>query len=925
MRPWLTAPPLLFWQICLPALLAGGWAIKYPGLGTAGLLLIMAAAWPFLRQEGGFAGLAARLGVLVLVFALGAGLVAHSLSRTAPQTPEYVFARSGQAITATIKEIDALPPRVRFPADQENFAQQPESELPKANPGPETFPGAETLPGPETPLGPEAYRLLLTDITVFPEDAAPSKLPGDLLWTWNVEAQVLPNGRPLRPPLPGQTVRAHLRIREMRGFNNPGVSDSATRHVLEGTLFRAYSTGGKDEAVFGGEGAWGQQTRRALFERFMAALGDAAAPEAPGRAVLPALLFNVRSYITDNQTDLFAKASLSHSLALSGLHLGFMAGLGWLLARFLCRLFPDLMLLMPRGKWAVVCGTPLVASYLWLGGLSPSLLRAALMFACWGVFVLLNRPHPLLDGLCSAVLILFLVNPIVIFDLRLQLSALCLLAIGLVLPGVTELANLTGRLFPSPPTGAAGANTAGAKMLDARWPTMLLGALRTKGRVLLRGATVLLCISAAIQVALAPLQASAFNQAAPWFILNLLWLPLLSVWVFPLAMLGLALCAVPGLSLPASWALSLAALPATWLFKLLEWMESAHILIAPLVVRPHSVAILGYAALLTALFLCLRNLDYARKFPRERLKPLAHIQILFLAGFFCLGFGVWERYVQEHPPGLRVRVIDVGQGLSLLLEGREGQRILIDGGGSALSSFNVGEYVLIPLLTDNRPPRLDAVMNTHPDADHLRGLLPVLRRLDVDAFWLTRPPLEHVEKMLLAGALAETDLIPGRLATGQRLDLDSAHYLRVLYPPADKQGSKNQLSLAAQVVYAPQERGLLLITGDLTKSGARAAIKEAEGAARGHSLRSDVVQVPHHGSKGSLVEDFYKLAAPRVAVVGSGYNNQWGFPSEAVRATLHALGIPLLNTAVDGQIILRWDGDGELLAPERTAPGKADD
>ena len=310
-------------------------------------------------------------------------------------------------------------------------------------------------------------------------------------------------------------------------------------------------------------------------------------------------------------------------------------------------------------------------------------------------------------------------------------------------------------------------------------------------------------------------------------------------------------------------------------------------------------------------------MDRKRLFPSGPRQPIGQIQALLLAGFLCLGFGIWERYHQEHPPGLRVRMLDVGQGLSMLLEGTAGQRILVDGGGSPLSSFNVGEYVLIPLLTDNRPPRLEAVINTHPDADHLRGLLPVLRRLDVDAVWLTRPPREAVEKLLLDQALAEAGLAPARLSAGQRLDLDSRHYLEILYPSAVARGGRNQLSLAARVVYAPEERGLFLFTGDLTKGGTRRIMKEAK-AASGTGLRCDVVQAPHHGSQNSLVKSFYETTAPKAVVVGAGHNNQWGFPSQELRKTLQDLHIPLLNTAEHGQIILRWDTNGRFLAPERS-------
>ena len=885
MRSWLTASPLLFWQICLSALLAGAWAIKYPEFGAAGLLLIITAAWPFLRQNNGWAAFAGRTGVLCLLFGLGFWLAERSLPASPPPLPESVFDRAGCEVSAVVKEVSRLPQR-DAPAGREAGGQGDDAQKTENR-------------------APTTYRLLLTEVRVTPPDAPEIKLPGDLLWTryiWEDETE----GVAAKAPLAGESVRAALRIREVRGFANPGVSDSAERHNLAGVFFRAYSSEDKDRVVFSGAPALGQAARQALYGRFMTSLGDARDPDAPGRAVLPALLFGDRAYLSDAQTDLFAKASLSHSLALSGLHLGFMAALGWFLARFICRLFPGLMLLMPRAKWAVLVAAPLIAAYLWLGGLSPSLLRAALMFACWGIFVFLNRPHPMLDGLFSAVLILFLSDPLIIFDLRLQLSALAVLAIGLALPAASRLAE---RLIQpaSPPRFA--------HKMEKRVSRPALF-FQSEWRAFLRGGFTLLCISAAIQVVLTPLQSYTFNQATPWFILNLLWLPLLSAWVFPLTMLGAALCVIPGLVLPASFALELAARPANWLFNLLGAMDSAQILFAPLVARPCGESILGYAALLAALGLCLRRLDQQRLFPQAGQKSLAGILILFLVGTSCLGLGLGRRYIDEHPPGPRARVLDVGQGLSILLEGQSGRRILIDGGGSPLSAFNVGEYVLIPLLTYNRPPRLDAVINTHPDADHLRGLFPVLQRLDVDEFYLTRPPENPEDDARLTETLAARGISPKRPRPGQKIALDAEDYLKILYPSAEKSGGGNALSLAAQLVHAPTGRGLLLITGDLTVGGQAKIMK------LGPALRSDVIQAPHHGSKNALAEGFYELAAPKLVVAGAGYGNQWGFPSKELREALQALHIPLLDTAACGQIILNWGEDGEWLGSECARGGE---
>ena len=89
--------------------------------------------------------------------------------------------------------------------------------------------------------------------------------------------------------------------------------------------------------------------------------------------------------------DLLGKACLSHSIALSGLHLGFMLGLGMLLTRLVCGFFPGLLLRIPRRTVSLLVGVPLAGLYLWLGGASITLVRAAWMFAAFGIMLFLRR------------------------------------------------------------------------------------------------------------------------------------------------------------------------------------------------------------------------------------------------------------------------------------------------------------------------------------------------------------------------------------------------------------------------------------------------------------------------------------------------------------------------------------------------------
>jgi competence protein ComEC len=223
----------------------------------------------------------------------------------------------------------------------------------------------------------------------------------------------------------------------------------------------------------------------------------------------------------------------------------------------------------------------------------------------------------------------------------------------------------------------------------------------------------------------------------------------------------------------------------------------------------------------------------------------------------------------------RVTFLDVGQGDAALVELSSGQRLLVDGGPPS-------ERVL-RWLRRRGIGRLDAVVATHADADHLGGLMPVLRSLDVEALWIQDPD----------GMDEAIDLAVGR-------SIDLVRFAE------EKEGSRNDRSL---VVVAAQT----LFTGDIGMA------REARLLTRLGPV--PVLKVPHHGSRSSSSAALLDAIQPRIAVVGVGRHNRYGHPHPDVVDRYRQRDIELFRTDVHGTIEVTLHPPHLVVRCFRAGPG----
>lgn len=249
--------------------------------------------------------------------------------------------------------------------------------------------------------------------------------------------------------------------------------------------------------------------------------------------------------------------------------------------------------------------------------------------------------------------------------------------------------------------------------------------------------------------------------------------------------------------------------------------------------------------------------------------------------------------VPASPPHGRFELVavDVGQGTAVLV--RTHRHLLVyDAGPQYSRESDAGERVLLPLLRARGERRIHRLVLSHRDLDHVGGAAALLAGLPVDEL-LSSLEDGHPLRQKVARAM--------RCEDGQSWVWDGIRF-ELLHPLADDHARGLKPNGLSCVIKVSGEQGSVLLTGDIERA------QEAELVARhGESLRSDVLLVPHHGSRTSTTPAFVEAVQARVAVVQAGYRNRFGHPVPEVLARLRAQGTQVESSPVCGA--WHWAGD----------------
>lgn len=253
---------------------------------------------------------------------------------------------------------------------------------------------------------------------------------------------------------------------------------------------------------------------------------------------------------------------------------------------------------------------------------------------------------------------------------------------------------------------------------------------------------------------------------------------------------------------------------------------------------------------------------------------------------------------------LRVHFIDVGQGLSILIQTPE-QNILYDSGESD------EEQAVTAYLRAQGVQKVDLAIASHPHTDHIGALYPLTQTFRVKQVIVPEIPEEILPNHNAWGALEDAfaygELTPVTAVPGDVYDLGGGVQMTFLAPqPGAEYDSLNLYSVVCRIDYGDDS---FLLTGDMEAPN-ELELLDTLGA---DEVRTDVLSLAHHGSKTSSTARWLDAVAPEFAVASTGRDNDYGHPHSGVVKRLKQRGIPFYNTAQDGSVVFSSFGDGVRL------------
>ncbi len=385
-----------------------------------------------------------------------------------------------------------------------------------------------------------------------------------------------------------------------------------------------------------------------------------------------------------------------------------------------------------------------------------------------------------------------------------------------------------------------------------------------------------------------PLGMYYFNQVSLLGPLaNLIFIPLLGFIVVPVGLT--AIFVHPLSSHLAIFFFKICAWVVSYSIELIQWLKG--ISWGSLqTFTPNLLEISLYFLLLTALV----------EIRRLRIYKVAIGGILLLI-FLDLSFWIHVRYFD---PRLRVTTLDVGQGSATLMELPKGKTVLVDGGGfNDNSNFDVGKRIVAPFLRRRKIQTVDVVVLSHPNSDHLNGLLYILDHFSVRKILSNHEKADTLSYQKFQTLIHEKGIDhPDFITMAKSWQWDRVT-LEILNPPEDFASRKtsegwrspNNNSLVLKVSLGNQS---LLFAGDLM-------IPAEETLVAGHpppKLRSTVLIAPHHGSRSSSSPLFVETVHPKIAVFSAGWQNPFGFPHPDVLLRYRNIDADILRTDLCGAV-----------------------
>ena len=620
------------------------------------------------------------------------------------------------------------------------------------------------------------------------------------------------------------------------------------------------------------------------------------------KALLKGILIGEVEEITEEQTENFKATSLSHILAVSGMHISYI---------IICSMF-ILRLLGFSKKSVHILTICIIIFFMFLTNFAPSVVRASIMGIIFLISFLVKRKSDFWVNISIASLITLIYNPYILLSLSYQLSYLGTIGIVLGMKVVGEYKRRKEEKQNSKCLNdktyvemndleiekKININDSKVKFkkveTDNKRKQFILEKFNTIKQFFIDA--ILVCISA--QLFVFPIILLNFNNFSIYFLIsNILVAPIIGV----IVILGFIIIFISYIFPPLAIFLNYIE---NFLLEFINIMTNyiSKLPNANLYLKtPYVLSILLYfvfVLIFIGMYIAREDVikRKVKQYYKQILKIFKIILVCYIIIVISIDIGIYNF-------NTKVYFVDVGQGDCSLIITEKNKKILIDGGGS--ESYDVGENTTLPYLLDRRISKLDYIIISHFDSDHVQGLFAVLENIKVVNVILSKQyeMTENYEKFLSIVKEKKINLILAK--KGDVIKIDKHSYIEVLFPLENvkeyiSQNAINNNSL----VFKYKDRNIsILYTGDIEKIAEEKLLSLYRET---NKLEADILKVAHHGSKTSTIESFLELVNPKIAVISVGKNNTFGHPSEEVLARLKDKKVVIRRTDLEGEILMKF-------------------
>lgn len=570
------------------------------------------------------------------------------------------------------------------------------------------------------------------------------------------------------------------------------------------------------------------------------------------------ILIGERTDIDEDITEAFKDSNLTHMLAVSGSHISYIVvGLSVLLRKVGNRFYKVVTILF-------------LVFFMGLTGFTASVERASIMAIFMLLASLVHRKSEIYTNLLLSSFIILICNPYTIFDMGFQLSYGGTIGIILITPKLTKW------LYSK--VGLKEFESLGVKISEYKG----VEKIRIYLKKLFKYIVDMFIVTISANVIIIPIMMIGFNTISfNFWISNILAGPLLAV----ITIAGFIMYFISIISINLA---NIVAFPLKYAIELLIFIAEfcSKLPFSSVIVKtPHIVHILIYYYVIFVIYNWKSFKENFKKYYfilvqecKKRLRDKNFKRALFTIALAIIIVFSSSIFIINNNRDLKIYFVDVGQGDCTLIRTPNNKTILIDGGGSENSSFDVGEQTLFPYLLDRQITKIDYMIISHMDSDHVGGLFYILENMKVKHTIICRQGEISENYRRFKEIVSRKNIHVTIVKQGDRLRIDNNVYFDILFPTDNliKENVLNNNSIVAKLCY---NNFSCLFTGDIEEIAEKELVNKYQGS---NVLNSTILKIAHHGSKSSSIQEILNLIKPKVALIGVGDKNTFGHPNEGV-------------------------------------------